>query len=487
MKNSSNFQLNLTIIITLLIHLFLLLQNMFAAYYFGISSQMDAYNIAFNITTFIFSFFAVSVTTVLIPSLNNNSTNASNTFITTFGIVVLLIVLLIFLLIEKVTTIFFHNSTIPNIVYILTIGFIFKAFTGIIIAFFQFNNSFVTPKLVQAFSAVLVVTILFFADLSNIIYFSIAISLGFIVEFFINILLIKRKKIDYKYKIKLELKNKEFRRMMANFFPIFFSTALYQVMLLINIAIAENLGDGNVSILTYSNQLFGMINALLVVNLLTFLFPKLVKLISINKESSIAKLEDYIIIAITIMSFTFIAFFIHGKDVITIIFQRGLFDSSVTEVVYSLSVLYFLLLPIGAVRDLFYRYFYADNDTFTPFKNSIIVSILNISLSVVLSKYFGLYGIVIGTVLAGMLSLIMIVVRFKKKYHDSIFNIKMLFVESIKLVFIGCLLIVTWDLLNPYYVNFNIYSRILFFLPLSTIFFFSFLFVMRGKFFSIRV
>lgn len=487
MKNNSNFQFILTVVITLIIHLFLLFQNMFAASFFGISSQMDAYNIAFNITTFIFSFFAVSVTTVLIPSLNNkNSTNASNTFITIFAVIVLILVCAIFLFSHSITNIVFDNPLIPNIVFILTVGFLFKAFTGILIAIFQVNNSFVIPKLIQAISAVIVVILLLFTNGQSIMYYSIAISLGFIVEFFVNLYLLKKQNINYRYKITFDLKNQEFRSMMVNFFPVFFSTALYQIMLLINITIAENLGEGNVSILTYSNQLYGMVNALLIVNLLAFMFPKLVKLISSNNSVSIAKLEDYIIVALTLMTFIVIEFYLHGRDAIAILFQRGLFDASVTDIVFDLSFLYFLLLPFGAVRDLFYRYFYADNDTFTPFRNSIVVSIINIVLSIILSNFFGLFGIVLGTVIAGIFSLIMIILKFKKKYN-AIFNLKVITIECIKVIVIGCLIILIGKFIFGYFMDYNIIIRNLFLIPFSSILFFGLLFLFKGRLFSIRI
>ena len=50
------------------------------------------------------------------------------------------------------------------------------------------------------------------------------------------------------------------------------------------------------------------------------------------------------------------------------------------------------------------------------FKNSIIVSVSNIVLSVLLVQFMGFYGIVVGTVLSSLLSLGMIIIRLKKSY-----------------------------------------------------------------------
>lgn len=460
---------------------------MIAAADFGISNQMDAYNISFNITTFIFSFFSVSVTTVLIPSMaNKKSLTGTNTFITFFASVVLFIVFVIFLFGPKLLNIFYHNTLISTILLILTVGFLFKAFTGVLIAIYQVNDNFVLPKIIQALSALVVVVLLLFNGTQAILYYSAMISLGFIVEFFINLILLKKKNINYHYSFSLDFKDKEFRIMFFNFIPIFFSTALFQTMLLINVLIAERLGTGNVSILTYGNQLFAMVNSLLVVNILAILFPKLVRLITSDKKASIVKLEEYMIVVLTLMIFILAEFYLHGRDALVILFERGLFDASATEIVFQLSLIYFLLLPFGAVRDLFYRYFYADNDTKTPFKNSIIVSILNIALSIILSINFGIYGIVLGTVIAGILSVIMIIIRFKKKYN-ALFSIKVITIEIFKLIVIGCMVIGLEKLVFGYFAELYIIIRNLLLIPFSSILFFGLLYIFKGRIFTIRI
>ena len=72
------------------------------------------------------------------------------------------------------------------------------------------------------------------------------------------------------------------------------------------------------------------------------------------------------------------------------------------------TALYMLGIPINSMRDLMYRYFYAKGDTITPFKNSLIVSILNILISIILSGYMQVNGIILGTVITSYISFIMI-------------------------------------------------------------------------------
>ena len=61
-----------------------------------------------------------------------------------------------------------------------------------------------------------------------------------------------------------------------------------------------------------------------------------------------------------------------------------------------------------------YRYFYALGDTITAAKNSVLVGIINIVISILLSMWIGLYGIVLGTIIASAVSLIAILIKFKR-------------------------------------------------------------------------
>ena len=63
-----------------------------------------------------------------------------------------------------------------------------------------------------------------------------------------------------------------------------------------------------------------------------------------------------------------VLFFISGKESIIILYQRGNFNSENTKIVYFCSLIYILSLPVNAIRDLMYKYFYINDDTYTIFK-----------------------------------------------------------------------------------------------------------------------
>src|SRR5690606_28280281 len=128
-----------------------------------------------------------------------------------------------------------------------------------------------------------------------------------------------------------------------------------------------------------------------------------------------------------------VLFYSIGREGISILFERGEFTSENTTKVFLVSLILSISLPSNGLRDLMYRYFYINKDTYTPFKNSIVVSLINITLSIILSIFIGLPGVVLGTVLASFLSLVFISIKFKNKFQIH-FNINTFIFENGKII-----------------------------------------------------
>src|SRR5699024_8510999 len=118
--------------------------------------------------------------------------------------------------------------------------------------------------------------------------------------------------------------------------------------------------------------------------------------------------------------------------------ERGKFTTNNTNIVFFITLILSLSLPTNAIRDLLYRYFYLNKDTLTPFINSIMISVINIILIIILSIYIGLIGVVIGTVLSSYVSLLFISIKFKKMFKVY-FNFNVLLFESVKITIITSL------------------------------------------------
>lgn len=89
--------------------------------------------------------------------------------------------------------------------------------------------------------------------------------------------------LGFRFKIEFQLKNLTYKSLMRIFIPTLFSTGIYRINTMIDSLISSNLGTGQLTILTYSNTIVGMINVLIIGNLITYVYPKIVEAVSIEK------------------------------------------------------------------------------------------------------------------------------------------------------------------------------------------------------------
>ncbi|ENZ03147.1 integral membrane protein MviN [Clostridium thermobutyricum] len=447
-KNNTSVKLGIMISITLLTQLVIMIRASIIASKFGTSIELDAFNFANSISMMIFSFIGTGVTTVLIPNLGKKEKKkAVDIFILILylGATILLFLGLIFN--KHIVVLFSENNdkyfidTASAVMSILLISQYIASFIGLTNSILQFQNKFNRSKFVIFISNIILIIILMFNKEQNIYSYANAILISTIINILIQFILVIIS--GFKIKFQIDIKDKDFRNMIRTFLPTILSTGLYQISLVIDTSIASGLGEGNISILNYSNYIIGMINMLLIVNITSFLYPKIAK--NIKKNNYQQDLVKYILIINAILSYIIISIVVVGKDAIELLYMRGQFENSIVNIVYICTIIYIISLPMSAIRDVIYKYFYANSDTYTPFKNSFLISVLNIILSIILSRYIGVYGVVIGTTLTSIISLILIGNKFKIIFGIE-FDYKKFFRENIKILIssLGTILIVMY-------------------------------------------
>ena len=435
------YQLGTMFLLTILTQLIMLLKTSIVASDFGVSVEMDAYNFANSIGTFIFSFIGSGVTTILIPTLINNpdEDDSVNTFISVLYSFTLILLIVVYINRNALINILSSGNKefieiTCNIMLITLITQYINSFTSVTNAIFQCIEKFNFPKFISLLTSTLLVILIMSINKLDIYKYILIILFTTIVNVTIQFYLVY--KYGYSFKYKFKVKNEQFKSMMRTFMPTVLSVGLYQISLFTDSIISSNLGSGELSKLSYSNNITGLVNMVILANIVTYFYPKIAK--NINCEDGQEKLFNLSILVNAIMILLVAGFLIVGRDGIVMLYQRGKFTSSVTSTVFLCTSIYMMGLPCNAFRDLIYRYFYAKGNTKTPLRNSLIVSILNIIISVVLSKYMGIYGIILGTVITSYVSLNMILVRFDKEFKIQ-YNKKTLLIENLKLILAACI------------------------------------------------
>ena len=103
-----------------------------------------------------------------------------------------------------------------------------------------------------------------------------------------------------------------------------------------------------------------------------------------------------------------------GEEAVMLLLHRGRFSAEACKIVFYASALYITGQGISIIRDMVYRYFYAIGNTKAPAGNSVLVSACNITISLILVKLIGFYGIILGTLAASVISLTVIMIKFHK-------------------------------------------------------------------------
>lgn len=461
-KDRALNQLSMMILLTIITQVFMFLKGSLVAAKFGVSIELDAFNVANSISSFAYSFIGSGISTILMPNLEcKEKEGALNTFITVlytvaFSILVLMIIFrrsLISILSGSTDSYFITVSA--NIFIVTLISGFLSSFLGLVNGVLQYKGQFNRLKLVTLLTSVLLFFSLLLGGKISIYYYAIVTLVVTIINVSVNLFFLIKS--DFSYSLNFNIKDKNFRNMIILFIPTVLGEGLYQISLIIDTLISSRLGSGQVSILNYSNTVIGIINILFLGNITSFIYPRLIKTCKENKGQE--DLCKYIILINAIMCTIVGLFFISGKEAVSILYERGNFRPQDTIIVYLCSLIYIISLPTNAIRDLLYKYFYINNDTYSTFRNSIIISVINIVVSLILSKYIGLYGIALGTVVASYLSLIFISIKFKTKFGFK-FNRSDFIIENLKIVGSTFVTSALLNIVKKYFIINNIFLNV---------------------------
>lgn len=488
LKKMAFLQLATMILLTFITQAITLTKTSIIAACFGATVQMDAFNFSNSIGTFVYSFIGTGITTVLIPAIINKKDRKSiNNFITVIYGASLICVFLIFFSRRYMVSVFSSGTTefvqiACNIMLITLVSQFFNTVLGVTNAVFQCNEKFNIPKIITLLTTILL-TFLILMNIDLSIYqYSLYILITMVLNVIIQCGIVYKD--GFRYTPVIDFKDEELKKMLKIFIPTMFSSGLYQVSLLTDSIISSNLGQGKISILTYSNTIMAMINMLLVGNIMTYIYPRITK--NTHEDDGQKRLFDYSIFFSAIMCVIVVGFIIVGKEGITFLFERGRFDSSITNVVYICSLIYIIGLPINVIRDIVYRYFYAKGNTKTTFINSLFASVINIVISIILSYFIGLYGVVLGTVITSVYSLTTILIRFKNQYGMD-FNKRYVIVENCKIILVSVIAVVIATVFKNIFNVYNNFLSILLWGSLSVILYILGLFLVKSKVYKIKL
>lgn len=261
-----------------------------------------------------------------------------------------------------------------------------------------------------------------------------------------------------KYKYQLTWRNTEYlKQMLFLSIPIIIGGSINQINILVDRTIASRITTGGIAALLYANKINLFIDGIVVIPLVSVMYPKITRMFNSNKMDDLKKKVDEVIIGINLLTIpAMVGLMIFSEPLVKMIYGRGAFDFRSINMTSSALFFYAIGLLGFGLREVLARVFYSLQDTKTPMLNATIAIILNIVLNIVLSKFMGIAGLALATSISGIFCTILLFINLRTKFH--LFNIKKITTSFLKIL-LASLLMGAITKLSFNYLTVNVFSQ----------------------------
>ena len=236
-------------------------------------------------------------------------------------------------------------------------------------------------------------------------------------------------------KPKLDEKTRKTLKLMG---PAILGAGVIHINLFADLILASFLEEGSISYLYYADRLNQLPLGVVGIAVGTALLPMLSRAMT-KEDGAEARhlfnraLEYCLLLALPAA----IALAVIPLPLITVLFERGAFDETDSQITAQILMAYALGLPGYIAIKVFSTAHWAREDTKTPVRISIIATLLNITMSIILIQYIGVTGIALATGLTGWLQFYLHI-RALKNHPSAQFDQK--FLRNIPRIIIAALL-----------------------------------------------
>ena len=449
------------------------LRDILIAIFLGTSFIADVFFVAFRIpNTFRRLFAEGSFNAAFIPSYTSElvkSNNKSNKFANEIfnllfvGLLFLVLIAEIFMpsFVRLIAPGFVESDEKIQIAIDLTrITFPFLLFVCLASFFSAILNSynrFAAASAAPIILNIVLIGILIFGKYLGdkiIYYLSYGVSLaGFLQMIFLLRFVRKFETFKFNFKFKVNNNVKIFFRKLL---PSVFSSGVTQINILVGTIIASFQASA-VSYLYYADRIYQINLAIAGIAIGVVILPQLSKHIYLKKRKKILQIQNKALELSMFLSLpATAALFVGSEEIISALFGYGSFGND--AVFNSAKALYYfgLGLPAFAMIKVFSTFFFANNDTKTPFYISVISVILNIFISLYYFKSIGFIIIPIATSISSWINAIILFIFLKNRNLFQFNNI--FFIKLLKIIFTSIIMGVFFEYLTSFFENQFVYD-----------------------------
>lgn len=251
-------------------------------------------------------------------------------------------------------------------------------------------------------ASVYIIYLLFFSERFGARGLMVAGILGIVSQIYIIVRTMEKK--GYRYKWRLNLKDRYLPRVIKFLLPIIIGIGINELNNSIDNGIASTLAVGSIAELNYANEIINFFIGIFVAAIVTVIFPILSE--SHNKkdiESLKVEINHGIATLVKVSLSVSIILMTMAEPIVKIVFERGAFDAEASFFTAEVLVYYAVGLTAMSLIPLITRVYYSIHDTNKPVIISILGLIVNVILDLALAPIMGARGLALGTSLSVIL------------------------------------------------------------------------------------
>ncbi|NOQ68273.1 murein biosynthesis integral membrane protein MurJ [Patescibacteria group bacterium] len=397
---------------------------------FGLGSDLDIYYAAFRIPDFVFNIVVLGALSAgFIPVFTKlvSQKKKEEAFRTANAVLNLIFTVLLFLcLIGIIFT--------PNLINFLAIGFdADKKETTVMLTRIMFLSpiflllSSVTGGILQSYKRFfiyslspimynigIIIGVIYFSRWWGLAGLAWGVALGSFMHFAIQLPIVKR--LGFSYRWIIDLKDKGVRKIIKMMIPRTLTLVTVQINLIIITVIASTLAEGSLAVFNIANNLQSFPLGLFAISFAIASFPTLSALSSEENRKEFAK--NLTITARQILFFIIpasILLIVLRAQIVRVIYGTGKIGWEETILLFDVLAIFSISLFAQGLIPLFSRAFWALHDAKTPFLTSFASVIINIILAFLLSKQYGIAGLVAAFSISSIINALLLYYLINKK------------------------------------------------------------------------
>lgn len=292
----------------------------------------------------------------------------------------------------------------------------FISVSAVLIAVLNSHNIFIIPALTPIlFSLSVILSTLLFYRYMGIFSMAIGVLTGGALQILFQLPVFL--KIGYDLKLDFGFKNAEFKRIMRNWLPLLLSSSIFIITQQIAVLFASGLEDGSTSALSNALVFFQLPFGIFSISVITVLFPRMSRQAAAQDKTGLIESLNFglrFIFALLIPAM--IIYLFMSKEIIGLALQRINFTEENTVMASMVLKGYSPgLFSLGAFT-FFQRFFYALQDFKTPLKIALLVSVIDIILSLWLKETFlRVAGLAVANSIAFSVGFLIFLITAKKR------------------------------------------------------------------------